>query len=231
MKNEKLGKLIINWKKPQRPSRLSFIGKYASLSLLSAEKHSENLFKSFNTDKDHVIWKYLPYGPFTNFKKFKNWLKSIERIKDPYFLTIKKLDQKIVCGMASYLRIKPVNGSIEVGHINFSPILQNTTAATEAMFIMMNWAFENGYRRYEWKCDALNIKSRKAALRLGFSYEGIFKQAQIVKGRNRDTAWFAIIDKEWKNLKNCFKIYLSPNNFDKKGNQIISLSSLTKKIR
>jgi len=130
-------------------------------------------------------------------------------------------------GVASYLRLKPESGSIEVGHINYSPVLQNTVAATEAMYLMMEYAFSLGYRRYEWKCDSLNARSRSAALRLGFSYEGEFRQATVVKGRNRDTSWFSIVDNEWQSLSHVFKQWLDPDNFDSDGQQISSLSDLT----
>jgi RimJ/RimL family protein N-acetyltransferase len=155
---------------------------------------------------------------------------SFERGDDPIFFAIisKKLDKAV--GIASYLRIKPNDCSIEVGQINYSPLLQNTTEATEAMYLMMKWAFESGYRRYEWKCNALNLKSRRAAQRLGFSYEGIFRQMSISKGRNRDTAWFAVIDKEWKDVEQCFVQFLEDENFDGEGKARVSLSSLTKPL-
>jgi len=129
-------------------------------------------------------------------------------------------------GVASYLRINPAHGSIEVGHINYSPLLQNGAAATEAMYLMMRRAFELGYRRYEWKCDALNDKSRAAAQRLGFTYEGTFRQAMIVKGRNRDTAWYSVIDTEWPALKRAFEAWLDPANFDAEGRQKQRLAAL-----
>ena len=157
-------------------------------------------------------------------------VKTFEDGEDPVFFAIisKKLDKPV--GIASYLRIKPKDGSIEVGHINYSPLLQNTTEATEAMYLMMKWAFDNGYRRYEWKCNALNLKSRRAAQRLGLSYEGVFRQMTINKGRNRDTAWFAAIDKEWHNIEQCYLKFLSDDNFDVEGKPKISLSSLTKPL-
>ena len=133
--------------------------------------------------------------------------------------------------MASYLRIAPEAGSIEVGNICFGPALQRTKAATEAMYLMMKWAFDAGYRRYEWKCNALNMPSRRAAQRLGFSYEGIFRQALVVKGRNRDTAWFAIIDKEWPALREAYAAWLAPANFTVAGKQRESLADLTRLVR
>ena len=142
------------------------------------------------------------------------------------FFAIRRLSDKKPLGVASYLRIKPDIGTIEVGHINFSPLLQKTTEATEAMYLMMEWAFESGYRRYEWKCDSLNLASRRAAQRLGLSYEGVFRQATINKGRNRDTAWFAAIDKEWPAIKTSFKSYLSEDNFNESHTPKTSLTEL-----
>ncbi len=150
---------------------------------------------------------------------------------DPFFYAIRNLESGHWQGVASYLRIAPEAGSIEVGHINFSPALQRSRAATEAMFLMMQWAFEAGYRRYEWKCDARNLPSRRAAQRLGLSYEGIFRQASVVKGRNRDTAWFAAIDSEWPALKEAFTAWLSPSNFDSAGRQKERLGDLTGLVR
>jgi RimJ/RimL family protein N-acetyltransferase len=130
-------------------------------------------------------------------------------------------------GVASYLRINPQDGVIEVGHIHFSPLLQRTTLATEAMYLMMKRVFDElGYRRYEWKCDSLNEPSRKAALRLGYTFEGIFRQATMYKGRNRDTAWYAIIDKDWPVIRSAYESWLDPGNFDARGNQVSSLSDL-----
>jgi RimJ/RimL family protein N-acetyltransferase len=146
---------------------------------------------------------------------------------DPVFFAIHGLQTGRWAGVASYLRITPEAGSIEVGHINLSPELQRTRAATEAMYLMMGRAFEAGYRRYEWKCNALNLGSRRAAQRLGLSYEGVFRQAAVIKGRNRDTAWFAAIDGEWPALKAAFETWLDPANFDDSGRQRRSLAVLT----
>ena len=146
-----------------------------------------------------------------------------------FFAIIKRADNKAV-GLASYLRINPQDGSIEIGHINYSPLLQKTREGTEAMYLMMKWAFESGYRRYEWKCNALNTKSRYAAQRLGLSYEGVFRQMSISKGCNRNTAWFAAIDKEWPTLKASFETYLSDDNFAADGRPKKALSGLTKPL-
>ena len=173
------------------------------------------------------IWDYMPQGPFATEADCAAWMAEAEASEDPFFFVIEDLELGRVTGMASYLRIAPGAGSIEVGNILMTPALQRRRAATEAMALMMAWAFDAGYRRYEWKCNALNRPSRAAAQRLGFSYEGLFRQALVVKGRNRDTAWFSVIDREWPALKGAFETWLAPENFDAQGRQKQSLSDLT----
>ena len=226
----KQGEIVSQYKMPPHPKGITLEGDLVILKPLKASQFAEELFKANSIEKKGLNWAYLPYGPFETLGEYAQWIESFENGDDPVFFAIfsKKHNQAI--GIASYLRINPAVGSIEVGHINFSPLLQRTTDATESMYLMMKWAFDNGYRRYEWKCNALNLKSRNAAQRLGFSYEGVFRQMTIVKGRNRDTAWFAMIDKEWERIEECFKDYLSDSNFDKENQPIISLSSLTKPI-
>lgn len=221
---------LSHYQTPPIPSQLTLTGQNVILQPLSVTEHANALYDAFCADKENKVWDYLPYGPFAHFADYENWLTTIVNQPDPYFLAIIDKQSNQALGVASYLRIKPESGAIEVGHINYSPCLQNTTIATETMFLMMQWAFNNGYRRYEWKCNAANLKSRRAAQRLGFSYEGIFRQATIVKGKNRDTAWFAIIDKEWTQLKHCFQQYLAADNFDSEGRQKTSLSALTKPL-
>jgi len=204
----------INFKKSKIPSRKKLVGKYSLLEPLNIKKHSKDLYVNFSKDKKNRIWAYLPYGPFKTYKIFKKWLKTFCLKKDPFFYAIYSKKHNQYCGMASYLRITPEHGSIEVGHINYSPILQNTTEGTETMYLMMKNAFEVlGNRRYEWKCNNLNSASKYAAERLGFKFEGIFRQMFIFKGRNRDTAWYSIIDKEWPNYKKKYITYLKKSNF------------------
>ena len=176
------------------------------------------------------MWTYLPYGPFTSLPAYQTWMGSACVGDDPLFFAITDSTSGKAIGLASYLRIDPASGSIEVGHLAYSPRLQRTPAATEAMFLMMQWAFGAGYRRYEWKCNALNAPSRTAAMRLGFSFEGEFRQAGVVKGRNRDTAWYAAIDAEWPSLEKAYRAWLAPANFDAAGRQRVSLASLTAPI-
>ena len=215
---------VVNFKKAKIPSKKKLMGKYVGLEPINLNKHSQDLYANFLKDKKNIIWNYLPYGPFKSYGSFKKWLKSFCLGKDPFFYAIYAKRYGRYCGMASYLRITPEHGSIEVGHINYSPILQNTAEGTEAMYLMMKNAFETlGNRRYEWKCNNLNSASKNAAKRLGFKFEGVFRQMFIVKGRNRDTAWFSIIDKEWKKLKKGYLRFLKLSNFDKNYKQFNKL--------
>ncbi|MEO5925061.1 MAG: GNAT family protein [Bryobacteraceae bacterium] len=219
-----IGDALDNWVAPPHPPRVALHGQYCSLEPLDPARHAESLFAA-NTESRN--WTYLFSGPFPTLADYRAWMERECLGSDPQFYAV--VDTKLgrATGVAAYLRITPAMGVIEVGHINFSPLLQRTRAATEAMYLMMRNAFELGYRRYEWKCDALNAPSRAAAQRLGLSYEGIFRQAIVVKGRNRDTAWFAAIDREWPELKAAFERWLDPANFDADGRQRAKLSDWT----
>jgi len=229
LKEQDFGHPVANWTPPEPPTFDTLTGQYAHLERLDARCHAEMLFGSYKDDD--AVWAYLPYGPFPTLEDYSAWLAEVAEQDDPRFYAIFNKDSNRWEGVASYLRIAPAAGSIEVGHINFSLALQGTRAATDAMRLLMEWAFEAGYRRYEWKCDALNAGSRRAAQRLGLSYEGVFRQAAVVKGRNRDTAWFAAIDAEWPALRKAFGTYLSADNFDADGQQKQSLSQLTEDVR
>ncbi len=224
-----IGVVVQNWTPPPRPDGATLQGQYARLEPLSAEAHAALLYRAYLGHDE--IWDYMPYGPFSSASQYHRWVRDQANLDDPFFYAIKNLVTGEYEGVASFLRIAPEAGSIEVGHISFSPAIQRTTAATEAMYLMMAWAFEVGYRRYEWKCNAMNMPSRRAAQRLGFSYEGVFRQAAVVKGRNRDTAWFAAIDAEWPALKEAYAAWLSPANFDAVGNQRESLGDMTRLVR
>ena len=218
MKN-KIG-FKVKFIKAKFPSKKKLIGKYCYLEPVNVKKHSKDLFKNFSKDKKGIDWIYMPQGPFKNEASLKKYLKAKNLTGNPFFYTIYSKRLKTFCGLASYLRIKPHIGTIEVGWITYAKNLQRTVEATEAMFLMMKNAFDKlGYRRYEWKCDNLNIRSKKSALRLGFKFEGVFRQATIYKKRNRDTAWYSITDKEWKILKKKYNRYLKRSNFDNKLNQ------------
>lgn len=228
LNNPQLGRRVVNWTPPEPPQLAELCGRYMTLERLSAAKHGAELFAA--NALDDRIWDYLPYGPFATEHEYLHWIEEIQNNPDPYFYAIRNKVTGQCEGVASYLRIKPESGSIEIGHLNFSTALQRSPAATEAIYVMAKWGFEAGYRRLEWKCNALNLASRRAAQRFGKSYEGIFRQAGINKGRNRDTAWFAAIDDEWPALKTAFEAWLDPENFTSEGQQITRLSALTAPI-
>ena len=222
-----LGFRVDGWTPPAWPPLEAMEGRTCRLEPLDLGRHGAALHNANLLDTEHRNWTYLPYGPFARFEEYAGWLSSVAGKDDPQFHAIVDRTTGEAVGIASYLRIDPAAGSIEVGHINYSPRLQRTIAATEAMYLMMRRAFQLGYRRYEWKCNALNAPSRAAAQRLGLSYEGVFRQARVDKGRNRDTAWYAAIDTEWPALDRAFQRWLDPANFDEPGRQRVSLSELT----
>ena len=215
------------WTPPPCPAREPMAGRFCRVVPLDPDAHAGALHAANTLDAPGRMWTYLPYGPFESVEMYRDWLHENARSHDPLFYTIVEAASGRPVGLSAYLRILPGSGSIEVGHVNYSPLLQRTPAATEAMFLMMQRAFALGYRRYEWKCDALNAPSRVAALRLGFSFEGVFRQATVYKGRNRDTAWFSITDREWPALESAFQHWLAPSNFDEHGTQRVALSKLT----
>ena len=217
------------WNAPARPIRAVIPGRLVRLEPLVVA-HAEALHEANMQGPEGRNWTYLPYGPFASVDAYRDWVGSVTRDGDPMFYAIVRQEDGRAVGVASYLRVAPAAGSIEVGHINNSPLLQRHPGATETMYLMMKWAFETGYRRYEWKCDALNAPSRRAAMRLGLSYEGVFRQATIYRNRNRDTAWYAAIDSEWPTIETAFKTWLDPSNFDAEGQQKQSLSALTRPI-
>ncbi len=225
-----VGLVVEAWTPPSLPRRQGIEGEYCRLEPLDTGRHAEDLFAAYALDAEGRNWTYLPYGPFESAEAFRAWMEPNCAVADPLFFAVVDRETNKAIGIVSYLRINPNSGSIEVGHLNYSPLLQRTPAATEAMYLMMARAFELGYRRYEWKCHAMNAPSRAAAQRLGLSFEGIFRQSTVVKGRNRDTAWYAAIDEEWPMLKAAFKQWLERSNFDEKGRQRVRLSELTAPI-
>ncbi|WP_288940935.1 GNAT family protein [uncultured Roseovarius sp.] len=225
MTDRPLGPPVGNWKTPPCPGPDRLEGRFALLERLSTKTHAQALYDAFAVHD--WVWDYMPDGPFATPEAFADWMQAATARDDILFYAIFDRDTGVWGGFASFLRIKPASGSIEVGYIAMAPCLQRTRAATEAIFLMMQWAFDAGYRRFEWKCDALNAPSRRAAQRFGFTYEGIFRQATVVKGRNRDTAWFAVIDSEWPVLRTAYANWLAPDNFDAAGGQKSRLSDLT----
>jgi len=222
-----VGFAVAGWTPPPLPPRDPMVGRTCRVEPLDPARHAAPLHAANRLDTDGRNWTYLPYGPFASLDDYRRWLDAVAAAPDPMFHAIVDVAAGAPVGVASYLRIDPAAGSIEVGHINYSPKLQRTIAATEAMYLMMKRAFELGYRRYEWKCHALNAPSRRAAQRFGFSYEGIFRQARVDKGRNRDTAWYAMIDREWPAIDAAFQRWLDPANFDERGRQRTALAALT----
>ena len=196
-------------------------GRWIWLVPVSAAKHAQALYESFVNDDVHGhVWTYMGYGPWENFESFAEWLKTREASRDPWFYSFIRRDTAKPCGVGAFMRSDAVNGVIEIGHIWMSPALQKTREATEAIFLMIRHCFDDlGVRRLEWKCDALNAPSRQAAARFGFAFEGIFRQHFIIKGRNRDTAWFAMLDKDWPKVRKAFEAWFDPENFDAGGRQ------------
>ena len=221
-----IGDPVPAWTPPPRPARDAMSGAYCRVEPLDAARHAADLFEANRRDADGRMWTYLAYGPFDTLDAYRSWAERMAASDDPLFFAVVDTASGRAAGVASYLRIDPPNGAIEVGHIAYSPALQRTRASTEAMYLMMRRAFTLGYRRYEWKCDALNASSRAAAERLGFSFEGIFRQATVYKGRNRDTAWYAAIDRDWPRLEWAFTRWLRPENFDGDGRQRARLEDL-----
>jgi RimJ/RimL family protein N-acetyltransferase len=220
-----IGPPLPGWQARPRPPRTAMEGRFCRLEAIDPSRHAADLFAANGDDRDGRNWTYLPYGPPADGQDYRRWMEQFCCGDDPLYHAILERHSGRAVGVASFMRIDPASGVIEVGGINYSPRLQRTPAATEAMYLMMRRAFDElGYRRYEWKCDTLNAPSRAAAARLGFRFEGIFRQAIVYKGRSRDTAWFSILDGEWPALKSAFERWLDPANFDDGGRQRRRLS-------
>lgn len=215
----------LDWKPVRRPERVSIDGQLVRLEPLDADRHGDDLFEASAGADD--TWYYLPYGPFAGKDEFVAWLRQRAPLEDPLAFTIIDRSSGKALGIATLMSIEPEHGSIEIGHIWLSPALQRTRQATEAIYLLSRYAFDElGNRRYEWKCDAANAPSRRAAERFGFTFEGIFRQHRVVKGRNRDTAWYSITDAEWPSRRAAFEAWLAPENFDESGRQRRSLAEL-----
>ena len=202
------------------PPHTAMIGRTVRVEPVHVERHAADLHEANLEDREGHNWTYLSSEPFRELGAYRQWLARMSAGVDPYFHAIVDARSGKAAGVAAYLRIDHANGVIEVGHINLSPRLQRTAAATEAMLLMMKRVFDElGYRRYEWKCDNLNEPSHAAARRLGFRFEGVFRQALVYKGRNRDTAWYSITDREWPEIRMEIERWLDPSNFDADGRQ------------
>jgi len=219
-----LGALVPNFMPPPPPGPDRIEGRFVALERLDPARHADDLFRANHGHDD--LWDYMGYGPFATLDDYRTWQESVAPGRDPFFYALRERRTGRVAGVASFLRIDLANGVIEIGHIQFSPALQRTAAASEAIMLMIAWAFGAGYRRVEWKCNALNASSMRAAGRYGFTYEGTFRNHMIVKGRNRDTAWYAITDADWPRIGAAQKLWLSPDNLDEASAQRRSLQAI-----
>jgi RimJ/RimL family protein N-acetyltransferase len=221
-----IGFPVAGWTPRPAPPRTPMAGRFCRVEPLDPERHTGDVYTANSADAVGRMWTYLPFGPYRSLADYRAATEAAA-VNDQR-ITYAIVADGTALGVASYLNINRAAGSIEVGALAYSPALQRRPAASEAMFLMMRRVFDElGYRRYEWKCNALNAPSRAAAARLGFVFEGIFRQADVIKGRNRDTAWFSITDREWPGLKAAFERWLDPGNFDAAGVQLLRLSALT----
>lgn len=220
-----IGVELVDWQPRPHPARVVLNGQYCRLEPLRVE-HAEALFAAYQKAEDTRSWTWLLREPDATVADFTRWVASVCELADPIHFTVINNRTGAPVGTLALMRIDPKNGVVEVGHVHFSPLLSRTPMSTEAQYLLMRYVFDElGYRRYEWKCNSLNEPSRRAALRLGFQYEGRFRQALVVKGHNRDTDWFSIVDKEWQTLNGAFQNWLATDNFTADGKQIRSLES------
>jgi RimJ/RimL family protein N-acetyltransferase len=215
----------------KRPERVTLQGRWITLVPLDAAAHAEALYEGSNGDAAReAVWAYLFNGPFATPADFAADIDAKAKAADPHYFAIVDNAAGRAVGYESLMRIDPPNRVIEVGGIMYAPSMQRTPGGTEAQYLLARYVFDElGYRRYEWKCNALNAPSRRAAERFGFTFEGIFRQHMIVKGRNRDTAWFAMLDSEWPAREAAYERWLAPDNFDSGGRQKVALSALMPK--
>ncbi len=215
------GPALENWQARTFPEPVTLTGQYCRLEPLNATQHTDSLYQAFHpANGNQAFWTYLSVGPFDDPQSFSAFIRTAVASRDPLYFAVVDLRSERAVGLLSLMRTDVRNGVTEVGHVMFSPSLQRTLLSTEAQFLLMQYVFSAlKYRRYEWKCDSLNAPSRNAALRLGFQFEGIFRQAVVYKGRSRDTAWFSVIDSDWPVLKTAFQRWLSADNFNAQGEQ------------
>lgn len=218
---------LSNWQAVALPPRAPLVGRWVTLEPLDAARHADELWQALQgADADPAQWQYMAYGPFAGRAAFDAWLAGQAQGRDPLFFAIREQAGGRIRGMLSLMRMVPKDGCIEIGHVLFGRVLQQTAGATEAIYLLARLAFALGYRRLEWKCDANNARSRRAAARLGFVAEGLFRQHMVIKGRNRDTAWFAMLDGEWPARQAAFERWLAADNFDAAGRQRQRLEDL-----
>jgi len=224
---QSIGAPVPEWNGAQPPGREPLLGRYCRIEPVDVERHLDDLYQAYSSAADGRDWTYLQVGPFDSLAAYREHLTRIATLSDPLHYALIDLASGKAVGTLALMRIDRGNGVIEVGHVTYSPLLKRTRIASEAIFLLMQHLFEDlGYRRFEWKCDSLNSPSRAAALRYGFKFEGIFRQAVVYRGRNRDSAWFSVIDGEWPALREGFMQWLDPRNFDAQGRQIERLAAL-----
>ncbi|MFF0298518.1 GNAT family N-acetyltransferase [Kitasatospora sp. NPDC004614] len=222
-----IGSPLPDWTPRPGPARVTLDGRFCRLEPLDADRHADDLHAAFALAADSRDWTYMTVGPFNDLAAYRSWATTAARADDPLHYAVVDGRSRKAVGTLALMRQDPSNGVVEVGSVSFSPRLKQTPVSTEAQFLLMSYAFDElGYRRYEWKCDSLNEPSRRAAQRLGFTFEGVFRQAVVYKGRNRDTAWFSILDAEWPQVGKALREWLSPDNFDPAGRQRRSLSEV-----
>jgi RimJ/RimL family protein N-acetyltransferase len=222
-----IGASMPNWTAREEPPHVPLSGHFCRIEPVDVEQHADDLHSAYSTALDERDWTYMSGGPFANAASFRSYLTKVAASRDPLHYTIIDLATNEPVGMFALMRIDRGNGVIEIGHVVYSPLIKRTTAATEAIFLLLRHVFDDlGYRRCEWKCDDLNAPSRAAALRYGFKYEGTFRQAVVYKGRSRDTAWFAMIDRDWPGIRTGFERWLAPENFNAAGAQHTALANL-----
>ena len=225
--DQPIGSPVAGWAERPRPSRRTLTGRYCRLEPVDPQRHAADLFAAYMDAPDARDWTYLFQERPETLGLFREYLSNLANSEDPLHYAIVDTETAKPVGTAALMRIDPVHGVIEVGSIAYSPRIKRTCAGTEAMYLLMRLVFEDlGYRRYEWKCDSLNGPSRAAALRYGFTFEGIFRRAIVYKGRNRDTAWYSIIAEEWPRIRSAFDAWLDPKNFDARGRQRHDLKAM-----
>ncbi|MFF8690873.1 GNAT family N-acetyltransferase [Streptomyces sp. NPDC015144] len=222
-----VGPSLPGWTGVPAPGRVTLEGRFCRVEPLDVDRHADDLYAAFALAEDGSDWTYMTVGPFDGPADHRAHLEEAARADDPLTYVVVDLGTGRAVGTLALMRQDPSNGVVEVGSVTFSPLLKRTPVSTEAQFLLMSYVFEDlGHRRYEWKCDSLNAPSRGAALRLGFTFEGIFRQAVVYKGRSRDTAWYSVIDAEWPRVGTALRQWLSPDNFDAEGRQKRSLSDV-----
>ncbi|RUL72252.1 GNAT family N-acetyltransferase [Dyella choica] len=221
-----IGPPLPHWTARPEPPHTPLSGQFCRVEPVDIDRHAEGLYRAYSAAPDGRDWTYMNAGPFPDAASFRSHLTKAAASRDPLHYTIIDLAAHEPVGMLALMRIDRGNGVIEIGHVAYSPLMRRTSAATEAMFLLLRHVFDDlGYRRCEWKCDHLNAPSRSAALRYGFQYEGIFRQAVVYKGRSRDTAWYAMIDRDWPAIRTGFERWLAPENFDAGGVQRLTLAN------